>query len=58
MIYRIENWEQAIAFENWAEANHIPFEKLDEGNYVDTCPHCGEYEHFHDGHCGNCGFDV
>lgn len=58
MLYKIDNWEQAIAFEKWAEGNNIQFEKLDEGNYVDTCPECGDYEFWHSGHCGHCGFDL
>lgn len=58
MLYKIDNWEQAIAFEKWAEGNNIQFEKLDEGNYVDTCPECGDYEFWHSRHCGHCGFDL
>ncbi len=58
MLYKISNWEQQIAFEKWAEENNIQFEKLDEGNYVDACPECGDYEFWHGGHCGHCGFEV
>ena len=58
MIYKIDNWEQQVAFEKFAEENNISFEKLDEGNYLDTCPKCGDYEFWYNGHCGHCGYDV
>ena len=29
MLYKIDDWEQAIAFEKWAEENNVPFEKLE-----------------------------
>lgn len=58
MIYKIENWEQAVAFEKWAKENNIQIEKLDEGNYVEECPECGDYEFWHNGHCGHCGYDI
>ena len=57
-LYKIDNMEQAFTFEKWAKENNIKFEKLDEGNYLDACPECGDYEFWHGGHCGHCGFDI
>lgn len=57
-LYRIKSDEQAIAFEKWAEENNISFEELCNGNYVDECPNCHESEHWHYGHCGNCGCGI
>lgn len=56
MLYKIGNYDQAIAFEKWAEENSIIFKELDEGNYLEECPDCGEYEFWHSGHCGHCGY--
>ena len=58
MIYRIDNWEQALRFEQWAREKGISFEELDEGNYLDCCPNCGDYEFWHSGHCGHCGYEI
>ena len=57
-LYKIDNYEQAIAFEKWAEENSISFEELDRGNYLDCCPNCNESEHWCCGHCGNCGYEI
>lgn len=58
MLYKINDWKQAAAFEKWAEENNIQFEQLDDGNYLDACPECGDYEFWHSGHCGHCGYDI
>lgn len=58
MLYRIENYEQAIQFENWAKENAVLFVELDDGNYVDACPECGDFEFWHSGNCGHCGFSI
>ena len=58
MLYKISNWEQAIAFEKWAKENNVTFEELDEGNYLEECPECGDFEFWHGEHCGHCGFDI
>ena len=57
-LYKIDNYEQAVAFEKWAEENNISFEELCSDNYLDSCPECKEYEHWHSGHCGNCGYSI
>lgn len=57
-VYKINDWEHATAFEKWAKENNISFEELDEGNYVDACPDCGDGEFWHNGHCGHCGYDL
>jgi len=44
MLYKIENYEQAALFEKWAKENAISFEELNDGNYVDACPECGDSE--------------
>lgn len=58
MLYRIESYEQAILFEEWAKGNGIAFDELNEGNYIEECPRCGEYEFWHSGHCSHCGYDM
>ena len=58
MLYKIPNYIEACKFEKWAKDNHIVFEELDEGNYCDACPECGDSEFWHDGHCSHCGFDI
>lgn len=58
MLYRISKWEDIAKFELWAEIQNISFEKLDEGNYLDYCPNCGEYEIWHGGHCSRCGYEI
>lgn len=55
-IYRISYMDVGLAEAALKEAG-IQFEELDEGNYFDECPECGEYEFWHDGHCSYCGFD-
>ena len=57
-LYTIEDDAAAAAFEKWAEENHIAFKELDERNYVDTCPECGDQEFWHGGRCGHCGFTL
>lgn len=57
-LYAIESWEQAATFEKWAKENSISYKKLDEGNYIDECPECGDSEFWHYGHCGHCGFSI
>lgn len=57
-LYRIENYEYAIAFEKWAEENNISFEELCNDNYLNECPNCHEFEHWNYGHCGNCGYEI
>lgn len=56
MLYKIQNQNHAVAFENWAKENNVSFEELDEGNYVDACPDCGASEFWHGGTCGHCGY--
>ena len=58
MLYKINDWNQAAAFEKWAEENGIEFEQLDDENYLDSCPNCGDSDFWHGGHCGHCGHDV
>ena len=58
MLYKINDWNQAAAFEKWAEENGIEFEQLDDGNYLGSCPNCGDSDFWHGGHCGHCGHDV
>lgn len=38
MLYKIQDWNQAVAFESWAKENNVSFEELDEGNYVEAFP--------------------
>lgn len=57
-LYKIDNDESAVLFEKWANENSIEFEELDEGNYIDECPECGDYEFWHGGHCGHCGYSM
>lgn len=56
MLYKIQDWNQAVAFESWAKENNVSFEKLDEGNYVEACPDCGDSEFWHGGRCSHCGY--
>lgn len=58
MLYKIENYEQAAIFEKWAKENAISFEELNDGNYVDACPGCGDSEFWYNGHCGHCGYNI
>lgn len=58
MLYKIENYEQATLFEKWAKKNGVLFEELDEGNYADVCPECGDSEFWHYGHCSHCGYEI
>lgn len=57
-LYAIDNCEQAAAFEKWAKENDILYKELDEGNYVDECPECGDIEFWHSVHCSHCGFSI
>lgn len=58
MIYKITNYKKAILFEQWAKDNDVYYEELDEGNYVDKCPECGDDEFWHNGCCGHCGCNI
>lgn len=58
MLYKIVYWEQIVAFEKWAKENHISYEEVNEGNYADACPGCGDSEFWYDGHCGHCGYSL
>ena len=58
MLYRISDWNDAIAFETWATSCNIQFEELDEGNYMSKCPQCHDTEYWHDGCCSHCGYEA
>jgi len=58
MMYRIPDYENSCLFESWALSYGIDFELLDDGNYLDACPECGDSEFWHGGHCSHCGYDA
>ena len=57
MLYRVDD-AQADRLELIMSERKINFETLDELNYADACPGCGDGEFWHSGHCSHCGFDL
>ena len=48
----------ALAFEQIMDENGIWYEELDDENYLEVCPNCGDGEFWHYGHCSHCGYEV
>ena len=57
MLYKVSDL-QADLFELVMKENGIDFEAVDEENYADVCPECGDGEFWHYGHCSHCGYDL
>lgn len=58
MIIKIPCPEDELVFQTLALEYDLFYERLDEGNYAEECPSCGEYKFWHNGHCGNCGYEL
>lgn len=42
--------------EKLASENNIKLERMDDDNYTDRCPSCGDSEFWSGGVCHHCGF--
>ena len=58
MLIKIPCWEDEFLFQNLAVEHGLFYEELDEGNYLEVCPNCGDGEFWHHGHCSHCGYEV